>query len=393
MPPPPASAALVSRARGLPALIAAQVSLQSAATGLRVAGPLLLLQSGAPAWQVGLLIACFGVGPVLVAWPTGRLVDTRGYHPPMRAALAAGLASTVVGFAASFAGDARLGLLCLAAAIAGAASNASIIALQRTAARMARDAADLRSRFGWVGMAPPAANVIGPIAAGVALDLAGPHGALLALAAFPLIAALLVRAARAPAPPDATAPAPDATLAGLLGHATVRRMMLIDLLVIAAWDVHAFVVPVLGHDRGLSSTVIGSIYGLFAAGVVLVRGLIPWVADRITESRVLVASMLGTAAVFVVYPFGESAAFMAACALALGVTLGFAQPMILSAMHQAVPERQRGGMFALRTIWINLGAIGMPLGFAAAGAAVGWSTVLWALAAAIGGGSRAARRG
>ena len=389
---PPAPAALASRARGLPAMIAAQVSLQSGATGLRVAGPLLLLQSGAPAWQVGLVIASFGVGPLLVAWPVGRLVDTRGYRPPMNAALAAGLVSTLLGFAASFAGDARLALLCVAGAIGGAATNAAIIALQRTAARMARDAADLRSRFGWVGMAPPAANVLGPIAAGALLDLAGPHGALAALAAFPLAAALLVRASRPPAPPDATAPAPDATLAGLLGHATVRRMMLIDLLVIAAWDVHAFVVPVLGHERGLSSTVIGAIYGLFAAGVVMVRALIPWVADRITESRVLVASMLGTATVFVVYPFGESAAFMAACALALGVTLGFAQPMILSTMHQAVPERQRGGMLALRTIWISVGAIGLPLGVAAAGAAVGWNAVLWTLAAAIGGGSRAARR-
>lgn len=388
---PPAPQAPAARIRGLPAMIVAQVTLQSGGTGLRVAAPLMLLQSGEPAWQVGLLVACFGVGPLAIAWPVGRAVDAHGYGPPMRTALVLGLAAALLALAAAFASDARLLMLCMAAAIAGAASNAGSIVLQRIAARQARDAADLRGRLGWVGIAPPAANVVGPVVAGVLLDAAGARGALLALVAFPLAAALLVRWTLPPPPPDASAPRPDATLAGLLARPTVRRMMLVDLLIIAAWDVHAFIVPVLGHERGLSATAIGAIYGLFAAGVVVVRGLIPWLAHRLSESHTLVTSMLATATVFAVYPFGESAAFMAACALALGVVLGVSQPMILSTMHQAVPERERGGVIALRTIWISLGAIGFPMGLAVAGAAVGWPAVLWTLAAAIGGGSRAAR--
>jgi len=372
-------------------MIVAQITMHSGAAGLRVAGPLLLLQVGAPTWQVGVLLACFSIGPLLIAWRVGLLVDRRGYRPPMQLALALSLAAALGAFAASFAGESRFVLLCVAAAIGGAGVNAGLITMQRTAARMASDPAALRRNFGWVGMAPPAANVVGPVAAGVLLDVAGAHGALLAMVAFPLLGWALARAVRAPAPPDAAAPRSGATVAGLLAQPAVRRMMVVDCLMIAAWDVHALVVPVLGHERGLSASVIGGIYGLFAVGVFLARGAIPLLAERLHESRVLIASMLGTAFVFAVYPLGASAWYMAACALVLGATLGFAQPMILTTLHRAVPEGQRGGVLALRTMWINGAAMGMPIGFAAGAAAVGWTTMLWLLAAAIGGGSRAAR--
>jgi len=372
-------------------MIVAQIVMHSGAAGLRVAGPLLLLQVGAPTWQVGVLLACFGIGPLLIAWSVGRLVDARGYRPPMRLSLALSLAAALGAFAASFAGQGRFALLCVAAAVGGAGVNAGLITLQRTAARMAPDAASLRRNFGWVGTAPPAANVLGPVAAGVLLDLVGAHGALLAMVAFPLLGWALARAVHAPAPPDMTAPREEVTLAGLLAQPAVRRMMVVDSLMIAAWDVHALVVPVLGHERGLSASVIGGIYGLFAVGVFLARGAIPLLAERLRESRVLVASMLGTALVFAAYPLGQSAGYMAACALVLGITLGFAQPMILTTLHRAVPDGQRGGVLALRTMWINLAAMGMPIGFAAGAAVVGWTPTLWLLAAAIGGGTRAAR--
>ena len=61
----PTHSARAERLRGLPALIAAQISLHSSMTGLRVVGPLMLLQAGAPTAQVGVLLACFGAGQVM----------------------------------------------------------------------------------------------------------------------------------------------------------------------------------------------------------------------------------------------------------------------------------------------------------------------------------------
>jgi predicted MFS family arabinose efflux permease len=386
---PPPHLSRAERLRGLPALITAQVTLHSSVTGLRVVGPLMLLQAGAQTAQVGVLLACFGIGPLLLAWRVGRLVDERGYRPPMALALALAVAASLTAVAASYVESLRLALLCVAAATGGAATQAGLIALQRTAARMAVGSAGLRSTFAWVGLAPSASNVTGPLAAGLLLDLTGPRGALLALVSLPLLAWWIARMARPPAAPPPGERQPAGTLRGLLGNPKVRRMMIVDLLTAGAWDVHTFVVPVLGHARGLSATAIGAVLGLFAAGVVAVRVAIPWIAHRLSEPRALAVSLLASAAVFAAYPLGESAVYMGVCGLLLGATLGVAQPMIMSTMHQAVPDDQRGGVLALRAIWVNLNAIVLPLGWAAASGVFGWTAMLWGLSALLGLGVRA----
>ena len=40
-----------------------------------------------------------------------------------------------------------------------------------------------------------------------------------------------------------------------------RRLLLVNWFLSSCWDVHTFVLPVLGHERGLSASVIGSILG------------------------------------------------------------------------------------------------------------------------------------
>jgi MFS family permease len=391
-PPPAPGPHPPDRLRGLPVMVCAQVSLHAASTGMRIVGPLLLLRSGAPAWQVGLLLACFGLGPVGFAWPVGRVVDRRGYPPAMSVVLAlAALAGVLSVLASLLDGAARLGLLCAAAAAAGGAANAGMVVAQRTAARMAPDPARLRGAFAWVGVAPPVANLLGPVAAGAMFDAAGATVALAGLLGFVVLAVALVRLARTPAVPVQAARADAPSPIELLRHPTVRRMMLVDLLITGGWDIHGFIVPTLGHARGLSATAIGTVFGLFAAGVAAVRAAIPWLAHRLRESSVLTGALVASGAIYAIYPLGESAAYMGACALALGVAIGAAQPMVLSAIHQAVDERQRGGVLALRTMWVGLGSVTVPIGLAAAVAAIGPSAMLWAVGAAVAAGSAAAR--
>ena len=50
----------------------------------------------------------------------------------------------------------------------------------------------------------------------------------------------------------------------LLREPMFRRLLLVNWLLSSCWDVHTFVLPVLGHERGLSASVIGSILGAFA---------------------------------------------------------------------------------------------------------------------------------
>ncbi|MEI7446072.1 MAG: MFS transporter, partial [Burkholderiales bacterium] len=144
-PPPDPGPHPSDRLRGLPLMVCVQVSLHAASTGMRIVGPLLLLRAGAPAWQVGLLLACFGLGPVAFAWPVGRLVDRRGYRPAATAVLVlSAVAGVLAVLATALDGAARLALLCAAGMAGGGAANAGMVVAQRTAARMASDPARLR---------------------------------------------------------------------------------------------------------------------------------------------------------------------------------------------------------------------------------------------------------
>lgn len=44
---------------------------------------------------------------------------------------------------------------------------------------------------------------------------------------------------------------------------------------------HAFLVPVLGHERGFSASAIGLILGVFAIAVALIRLAIPLIAQHL----------------------------------------------------------------------------------------------------------------
>jgi sugar phosphate permease len=134
------------------------------------------------------------------------------------------------------------------------------------------------------------------------------------------------------------------------------------------------------------------VLGVFATAVALVRLLIPVLAHRLREAQVLAGAMLGTAAVFAVYPLVHSAWMMGACAVLLGLALGSVQPMIMTTLHQITPAQRHGEAIALRSMAINLSSAVMPLLFGLAGTAVGAAALFWLMGAAVGAGSWQARR-
>ena len=151
-----------------------------------------------------------------------------------------------------------------------------------------------------------------------------------------------------------------------------------------AWAVASLV------TAGLLTSVIGSILGAFAVAATLVRMLLPLVAARVSEWRVLAAAMLSTAVLFAAYPFMTSAWTMGLCSLLLGVALGTVQPMIMSLLHQITPEARHGEALGLRLMAINASSVVMPILFGSAGAVIGIAAVFWLTGLAVGLGSRAA---
>jgi MFS family permease len=379
--------------RSLLALIVGQIGLHACMAGIRLAAPLLALHEGHAAWAVGVLMALFAAAPIALALQAGRLADRHGYHRPVRIAVALTAGGGLLAVLATFAGPAQFVVLCVAAALAGAGANFGLIAIQRTAGRSARDAIERKQVFSWLGLAPALANVVGPVLAGVLIDAAGYRSAFFALMLLPLASLWFARQVPHETPPQAAATSATRPSAfGLLLAPGMRRLLLVNWLLSTSWDLHAFLLPIIGHERGLSASAIGTILGAFAFAVAAVRVLIPLVARHAREPQVLAAAMLWTACVFGVYPLARSAWLMGLCAVLLGLALGCVQPMIMSTLHHITPDERHGEAIALRSMTINLSSTLMPLLFGALGVALGAASLFWMMSASVAAGSWPARR-
>ena len=379
--------------RALLALIVGQVCLHGCMAGVRLAAPLQALRQGHAAWAVGLLMGLFAAAPILLALQTGRLADRHGYHRPMHLAVAMTSAGAALAVLSTWLPDtAQFVALCGAAMATGAGANTGMIAILRTAGRSADGPLALKRVFSWLGLAPALANAVGPVLAGALIDLGGFRTAFFGLALLPLASLWWVSRVpreRAPATP---AKVGNHSSWALLRTPGMRRLLLVNWLLSSSWDMHTFVVPILGHERDFSASAIGFVLGAFAAAVALVRLAIPVLAHRLREAQVLFGAMLGAAAVLAAYPWVVTEWQMGLCAVLLGLALGAVQPMIMTSLHHITPDGRHGEAIALRSMTINLSSALMPLLFGALGAAVGAASLFWVLAAMVAAGSPQARR-
>ena len=343
--------------------------------GTRLAAPLLALKLGYDNTHVGILIALFAVPQALFALPAGRWADRRGLKVPVRwsvlvAMLAGALAATSLTYAA----------MCVTAVGVGAAIATAAIALQRHVGRAARTPAQLAHAFSWLSLAPALSNLMGPLMAGVVIDHVGYRVAFIVLASMPLIGWCLIRMARE-LPNEARHAADSEPAWNLLRDATFRRLLLINWFSAASFDVHGFVVPVLGHQRGLSASAVGVILGAFAGAAAAIRVFLPLLVARVREWKVISGAMAIATVILMLYPFAYSAIAMAVCSALIGMSVGTVQPMVMSLLHQVTPSHRHGEAVAMRLLMVNVSSVAMPLLFGAAGALVGVSSVFWFMGA------------
>ena len=376
-------------------LIAAHICLHACMAGMRMAAPLLALRDGYSTLAVGVLLALFSLTQVFLALPAGRFADRHGLRRPMGLAVMVSMAG---------AGSALLfpvfPVLCLAALLTGGATGAALIALQRHVGRAAQGATELKRVFSWLSIGPAASNFLGPFAAGLLIDYAGRsagdtlgyRAAFLLLALLPLVTWIWIRKV-SELGPVVVAPGTAPTRAwDLMREPMMRRLMIVNWCLSSCWDVHTFVVPVIGHEHGFNASVIGSILGAFAVAAALVRLVMPVFAARLREHVVVTSAMVISAMAFAVYPWMHAPLAMGACSVVLGIALGSVQPMIMSTLHQITPEARHGEALGLRLMAINGSSVLMPVLFGTVGAVVGVSVVFWTVGAVVGASARVAWR-
>lgn len=370
---------------GLWRLIAAQISVHACMTGFRMAAPLMALREGHSPLAVGVLLALFAVAQVFLALPAGRYADRRGLKKPVRLAILASSFGAALAVAFPV-----FGVLCFTALACGAGTGLAHIALQRHVGRLAANATELKQVFSWMAVGPSVSNFIGPFVAGLLIDASGFRAAFLLLAVLPSLAWFWMRGAAELAPLPLAQRNTSGSSWNLLRIPAFRRLMLINWMLSSCWDVHIFLVPVIGHEQGLSATVIGAILGGFALAATAVRLLMPWLAAHLREAAVIGSAMLATGLLFAVYPLVQAAWAMGMLSVLLGLALGSVQPMIMSTLHQITPHHRHGEALGLRAMAINGSSVVMPLLFGTAGALIGVAGVFWAVGAVVGLGSRMA---
>jgi MFS family permease len=381
--------------RELTRLIAGQIFLHACMAGTRMTAPLLALKLGYSAVAVGALLALFALTQVFLALPAGRWADRQGLKAP----LSWSVAMAFVGVSLSAIWP-IFPVICLSALASGGATGLAVIALQRHVGRLANGPAELKSAFSWLSLGPAISNFVGPVLAGLMIDFAGPEpahetgfrAAFLLMALLPLCTLLCVRHVQEKVSPVRVMAPEKRRVLDLLQQPMMKRLLAVNWLLSSCWDVHTFVVPVLGHERGLSASVVGTILGSFAVAATTIRVWLPWIARHFQEYQIITTSMVCTAVLFGVYPFMPTAWAMGVCSVLLGLVLGSVQPMIMSTLHQITPEHRQGEALGLRLMSINASSVLMPMVFGAAGALAGIGPVFWVVGAAVGLGAHSAMK-
>jgi MFS family permease len=376
-------------------LICGHICLHACMAGMRMASPLLALRDGYSAIDVGILLSLFSLAPVFLALPAGRFADRHGLQRPVRMAVA--VAASGAGLALVFP---VFPVLCAAAVMTGGATGAASISLQRHVGRAAKGPTELKRVFSWLAIGPAVSNFIGPLAAGLMIDYAGSSAgdtagfrwSFLLMATLPLATWVWIRRIRDLEPVLRAVGAPPTSAWDLLREPMMRRVMLVNWIMSACWDVHTFVVPLVGHERGFNASVIGIILGAFAIAAAVIRVIMPLFAARLRENVVVTAAMVVAALALAVYPFMLGPVGMGMCSVVLGLALGSVQPMVMSMLHQITPHTRHGEALGLRLMALNASSVAMPLVFGSLGAVVGVSALFWAVGLVVGSGARVAWR-
>ncbi|MBM3407745.1 MAG: MFS transporter [Betaproteobacteria bacterium] len=369
--------------RVLLTLVGMSVLSHSALVGCRIAVTLGGIELGASAFTIGLLMAFFGLLPMILSVPAGRLIDRIGTRKPMFWGLAA-LTVAILAPALSW----EVGALFLASTATGLGFMGVNVAIQKLGGELGGPAAR-STNFGMLAIGFSVSSFIGPLLVGPIIDYAGFRAAFVALLALPLATAFWLSRVRFNEQPrlahQSRESTNDQSVFDLLRDPSLRRVYLSVGVVSAAWDVHQFVVPIYGSSIGMSASAIGILLASYSAATFVIRVAIPWLARRVTEWPMILASHVVGCVIYFLYPFTESLPLMMLLSFVLGMGLGISQPLVLALLHRLAPPDRTGEAVGLRMVLVNGTQTLLPGAFGAIGGVFGVATLFWGMALMLGG--------
>jgi len=347
--------------------------------GCRVILSLTAIHFEASPFVIGVLLSLLTVIPILFALRWGRWVDRAGVRGPMLAGIAAIFLAMLLGWAFP-----RLETLFVVSPLAGSGFFLYHIAAGQAAAMIGRPE-DRIKNFSLLALAFSVSSFLGPTLSGFAIDSIGHANAMLALSVGALVNLVALSFWTPDVPRHVTTAAHQEKrrVSDLLRIPGFRLVFIVSGVLSMTWDLFAFVMPIHGSQLGLSATTIGLILGAFGAAVFVVRLLLPLVAHRMDEWRMLITAMLLSGVTLVAFPLVHGVPLLIALSFLLGVGLGGTQPFIMALLYEKAPAGRGAEVLSVRTWLINVSQTGVPLAFGALGAVLGMLPVFWAMGASL----------
>lgn len=348
------------------------ICIHSIYIGSKVVISLLALELGAGQVVIGVLAALYALVPLLLGVYSGRIADTTGMRAPMLAGVACVAGAMLAGFLWN-----TLTALFVIAVLVGAGFVFFNVSIQNLTGGYG--APEQRARnFSMLSIGYSISTFIGPMTAGFTIEYAGHARTFLVFAMFTLPALAILATNRDLANITAQPTAQEKRSAlDLLRIAPLRQLVIMSGLIIAAWDLFGFYVPIFAHSIGLSASSIGLILGVFAAAAFVSRFAMPRILKRWPGNRVMVSAMLFSACAFVAFPFFSNEYALMAIAFPIGLGLGCAQPLSMMMAYERSPKGRTGEVTGLRLTANNVARIVIPIVAGGIGTALGTAPVFW----------------
>ncbi|MFE8886261.1 MFS transporter [Pseudarthrobacter enclensis] len=372
--------------RSATALLLHSALIQAVTFLVRPAATYRALELDVPGYALGVLAASYAVFPLLLAVPTGGLVDRLGERRLM--AIGAGVVLGCSTFLL-FWGSSIVALI-MGTALLGAGQLACVVGQQ---AVVANNAASTRmdSAFGYLTFAASLGQALGPLA----ISLVGGNSVqpdtraifllAVAMSAVLFLDTFLVSAEVSGKAKAGTAGGGTGNALALLRTPGVARALATSATVLAVVDLTMVYLPALGTDRGLTAATVGAMLTVRAVFSMVSRLLLGKVSRRIGRMRLLVISLALSTAALAAAAVPMPAWLLFGVMAVLGLGLGIGQPLTMSWLSAQAPAGQRGRALALRLAGNRVGQVVLPSAIGVVAAGLGAAGVFLASAVVVGG--------
>lgn len=366
-------------------LIALTVCNHVAFNASRVVVSLFALSLKASTVTLGVLMALYALLPMFLAIRAGRRIDEIGPRVPMTAGSLMVVAGTLM--PAVWHDIASLYGAC---ALIGVGFMLVQVAMQLLIGQVSTNETRLRN-YTLHALGLSVSGTLGPVTMGYVIEHAGFRPAFIVLAGVAVLGQVGLHYVRPRLPATggnagriAIEDGSRGSTLSLLQYPELRAVFIASAVLSAAWDLHAFLIPIQGSNIGLTPSSIGWVLGAFAIATFAIRVAMPLISRHFSEWKIIRTALTVGAMAYLLYPFVSHFWLMCSLAFVLGLALGSAQPNVMNILHTASPSGRAGEALGLRSAVLNTSQVVWPLTFGVVGTALGMLPIFLSMAGAMG---------